>query len=426
MDRGDVTMRLTHVTILALIASMTSGCLSDGGALEVIEPIWANDIVPIVESSCLPCHRAGGSVGLELDTCDAFVRHGNAVLVALHDGTMPPGSVDRSGDCGEYRSYKPVTPAEIGTITRFLATAEETGEKDVEAVSALSAAKGTALALALPRYTPSTKDDDHRCFVVHRPADSGDMMTALGIERLSTSSLHHLMIFSLPTASAVGHAHALDDEDEKPGYPCEGHPRVAATELLSVWTPGQGTIAFPPNTGVAIGGPALLVQAHFHVEGQFDDDHPPPAEELAVVLYTADEVATVMRPVPIAASGFSLPPGERRVEFSLTRPSPFAGPVVVHGVFPHMHTLGASIRLEVASGQPDEAAGQCLAQSVRWRFDWQDTAFFAKPKLLAPSTPLTLRCAWDTRGRDEVTRWGEGSLDEMCSLFLFVSAADAG
>ena len=49
------------------------------------------NIVPIVESSCLPCHRAGGSVGLELDTRDAFVRHGNAVLVALHDGTMPPG-----------------------------------------------------------------------------------------------------------------------------------------------------------------------------------------------------------------------------------------------------------------------------------------------------------------------------------------------
>ena len=98
-------------------------------------------------------------------------------------------------------------------------------------------------------------------------------------------------------------------------------------------------------------------------------------------------------------------------------PAPFPDDVTVHGVFPHMHTLGKSVTLEVEA----DGETECLARSARWRFDWQDTAFFDTPISLAASTRLDLTCVWDTSERLEVTRWGEDSFDEMCTIFLFVS-----
>jgi hypothetical protein len=363
---------------------------------------------------------------LVLDSRDAFLRQGNAVMSALYSGMMPPGSVDRSGTCGEYRGYKPVTPEDIDVIAAFLDAAVVTDHKDVHAVSRFAAPQGTPEGYLLPRYVPSAEGDDHRCFVLSTSPAAGPVLTAIDIEREPTSALHHLMLFSLPSPSAVAHAQALESEEPAAGFPCEGHPRVAGTELLSVWTPGQGTISFPADTGVAMRGSVLLVQAHFHVEEQVETHPDLREEELSVILYTAHDVPTTIRPIPIAASGFTLPPGEERVEFTLSQFTPFSEPVIVHGVFPHMHALGSSVSLTMGSEEQTEGEAKCLAQSARWRFDWQDTAFFETAISLAPSTPLTLHCVWDTRGRSEATHWGEGSLDEMCTLFLFVSSAQNG
>jgi len=289
--------------------------------------------------------------------------------------------------------------------------------------------------MALPRYAPDVHADDHRCFIMDAPEDSGPILTGLGVRTQSGSALHHLMMFSLPFPASVDHAHGLDAQDDKPGFPCEGHPQIFGSELLSVWTPGQGTVTFPSGTGVAMENRVVLVQTHFHVEDPtVEADRPDRRPEMVLkhgtarsevvtlTLHTADHVPTLMRPVPIAATTFTLPPGREHADVSLSGPAPFPESVVVHGVFPHMHTTGSTIRLD--TGADDET--QCLTQSTRWRFGQQDTAFFKTPKVLDPSTPLTLSCTWDTRHRRHETHWGEDSLDEMCTVFLFVSTVGGG
>ncbi|WP_434428065.1 hypothetical protein [Nannocystis pusilla] len=86
------------------------------------------------------------------------------------------------------------------------------------------------------------------------------------------------------------------------------------------------------------------------------------------------------------------------------------------GLFPHMHTLGRTLEL----GRTGPSGAGCLVRVPRWDFHWQRLYFYDQPVRLDPADLLTLRCSYDTRSRDEVTRWGEGTQDEMCVAGLLV------
>jgi hypothetical protein len=372
---------------------------------------WQKDVAPLVERSCLPCHSEGSGQKPTLDNEVDFLAHGAAALMAMETGWMPPFSVDRTGSCGDFSGPRPPNSEEIERVAAFLAGPETHGVGE-PARGSIPLPRGQAHPVQLPSIEMPTQGDDHRCFVVPGEWPVGAALTGLGVERSEKSALHHLMLFSLPTATALGQAQALDDADPAPGFSCEGHPRVSGAELGAVWTPGQGVLKMPHETGVDLGTAGVVIQLHLHARGTTSTQ-----EEVNVTLFVDDEVPTRIRPRPFAITGFSLPPQRESVVETRTFASPFGAETTVYGVFPHMHQVGSSLRLSVQDG----GSKSCFAQSSTWRFDWQDTAFFKEPKTLGPQHDLTLQCRWDTRNRRETTRWGEGSEDEMCTIFLFVA-----
>ena len=98
--------------------------------------------------------------------------------------------------------------------------------------------------------------------------------------------------------------------------------------------------------------------------------------------------------------------------------SDLRAPVDVLGWFPHMHTLGDTIRMEKIAGDPDDDA--CMGDVPRWDFHWQELAFYEEPLTLTPQDAVALTCTWDTSDRTETTTFGEGTQDEMCVAFLYV------
>ena len=97
----------------------------------------------------------------------------------------------------------------------------------------------------------------------------------------------------------------------------------------------------------------------------------------------------------------------------------FLGVYNVWGVFPHMHTLGRKLRAEVDHANQTT----CLVDVPRWDFNWQQGYFYADgPKLAGGGDMLRIACTHDTTSRGEPTTWGEGTNDEMCLAFLYVSA----
>ena len=92
-------------------------------------------------------------------------------------------------------------------------------------------------------------------------------------------------------------------------------------------------------------------------------------------------------------------------------------PLTIYAINAHMHTRGtrAAVALERAGGRRE-----CMLEIPRWNFHWQRVYGFAKPKVLQPGERMSLECHWQNDG-ETALNWGEGTGDEMCVAFAYVS-----
>jgi len=88
-------------------------------------------------------------------------------------------------------------------------------------------------------------------------------------------------------------------------------------------------------------------------------------------------------------------------------------------ILPHMHLLGSSI--SVTATLPDGAT-KPLIRIPRWDFNWQQGYFYeGGPKVVGGGDMLRISCTYDTMDKGTPTMWGEGTDDEMCLAFMYVS-----
>ena len=88
----------------------------------------------------------------------------------------------------------------------------------------------------------------------------------------------------------------------------------------------------------------------------------------------------------------------------------------VLALYPHMHRAGVALRL--ARARDDS----CMLDVPSWRYGAQELVRPATPLRVSAREPLSLSCTWDVADREGETVFGEGTDDEMCTVFLFVAA----
>src|SRR5690606_9463938 len=95
----------------------------------------------------------------------------------------------------------------------------------------------------------------------------------------------------------------------------------------------------------------------------------------------------------------------------------------IWAVAPHMHTLGRRALVEV---EHTDGSKTCLLDIPDWDFDWQQFYFFDSPRGIPVERGDTVRfsCTWDNTSNREV-RWGDGTEDEMCIAYAFVTGGHA-
>ena len=80
-------------------------------------------------------------------------------------------------------------------------------------------------------------------------------------------------------------------------------------------------------------------------------------------------------------------------------------------------SLGNVTKAGAVSVTADE---ECLVNVPAWDFNWQQLYQFSQPLALKPGTRLKLSCTWDN-GSDKTVRWGEGTDDEMCLNYFYLT-----
>ena len=376
---------------------------------------------PILARHCEHCHVAGGIAPLALDSYDDARTF--SALIASQTGhrVMPPYPADNSGDCNTFRDARWLSDDDIATLAAWHDGGALEGDPNTPPpqVPPLPTLTGDVRQVVMPEpYTPDANmPDDYRCFVVDNPAtgDGDSFITGYDVRPGDARIVHHVVVFAPNSADAVAQAETKDAADPGPGYQCFGTAQVDA-EIAAAWAPGGGAQQFPDNTGVKIKtGGKLVLQVHYNTLAA-----PGAADTTSVDLAIATAGITAAEFVPLVNTDLNLPPGQSSVPTTTNTSLAdhgYTGTVKVHGVFPHMHLLGRTLKLTAEHNGADI----CLVDVPRWDFHWQFLYFYDQPGTLAADTPLTLDCGFDTTTRQTPTGWGEGTGDEMCVAGLWVS-----
>ncbi|MBN8615429.1 MAG: hypothetical protein J0L92_32840 [Deltaproteobacteria bacterium] len=413
-----------------VLAAMTLGACEapseprDAGAdAPFASTTYYGEVRPILATHCEGCHVEGGIAPIPLDSYAAALPLAGRIAEVTRARTMPPFLADNEGGCNTYRDARWLSETEIATLESWARGGALEGDPGTPPPEPreLPHLHGDVRTLDIGvAYTPSTeRPDDYRCFLVEPPATE-DLyyVTGFDVHPGNARIAHHVIVFHPANDEAIAEARALEAMDETPGYECFGAAGVRAA-AVAAWAPGGGATFFPDGTGVQLrGGRPLIVQMHYNT---LASDGAP--DRTRVDLEVATAGVSPGRFLPLADLALTLPARMEEVGWETTlRVADYTmvrTPFRVRGVFPHMHTLGRSLEIEVERA---DGSRSCLVDVPRWDFDWQMLYFYEGEGIeVRPDEPITIRCTYDTRTRDMETRWGEGTQDEMCVAGLFVT-----
>ena len=385
-------------------------------------PTWFRDVSPLVDRECAQCHVDGGIAPFPLETYEDAVDMAPLLAHVTAERTMPPWGVDNSGACNTFVDARWLTDDEIALFQRWLDAGAPAGDPADAPAPAEQQGGLTRVDASVDMgvaYTPRGElSDDYRCFVVDPGLATKKYLTAFEVKPGRTETVHHIILYSLDDADTEASAVALDDAEPGPGYTCFGSAEVdGSSRFIAGWAPGTPVTRYPEGTGVELkANRKLVMQVHYNtLNGLF-------ADRSAIDLELSDD-AKPAHIIPVADFDFEAPPGQ--ADFVTTEEwdlASFGVPIslTVHGVFPHMHTLGTTLRVELEH----EGATSCLVDVPRWDFHWQQFYFYERPLLVGPTDKVRIACGYDTTSRDAPVTWGEGTMDEMCLNFLYVTVAD--
>jgi hypothetical protein len=381
--------------------------VGDGGVPPGRELTWYRDVLPIVQVQCQECHAAGGVAPFALETY-AEARQLHTVMASAVAGRrMPPWMPDES--CVSYTGSRRLSQAQIDTLVAWSNAGAPEGNP-ADAPPPPTRGGGLpwvdATLNASADYTPtSNPTDDYRCLILD-PALS-QTRDVIGYDILPgvRAQVHHVILYIAPRTSAQ----SKDASQAGPGWTCYGGPGVGSSKMLGGWVPGSGVTRFPTGTGIRLQTSEVLVmQVHYNTAERL----PQPDRTVTKLQYSEQPVAKVATFVALGDGTFSIPP--RAEGYSTSNTLNAAANATVYGVLPHMHTLGKSIRVENTS------ASQCYIQIPRWDFHWQQLYFFEQPLRVTSGNTLKLTCTWDNF-TDRTVTWGEGTEDEMCLNYFYVT-----
>lgn len=390
----------------------------NGGQAQVT---YHKDVAPLLSRNCLSCHQTGGMAPFALDTYAAAARYANAMRDSTAAHHMPPFLADVKANCEPLREVRVLSDSEINLLAAWVEQGSAEGTPPstppTSPVPPSLPREDAVLRLTEP-YTPvgsaAYPQDDYRCFVVDPGTKTDQFLTGYQVRPGNQAMVHHVITYALNTDSAETAASAADQADPAPGYACFGGSQVEIGDapMVGGWAPGASITQFPPGTGVRLVGlRKMVVQIHYNLATVQGTD------QSEVALQFADTPVTEAVILPLSARDMVLPPGQAETSIVANSPA-LSAPVKIHGVFPHMHTLGKSLLVEKRA-IPDTT--QCLVTIPRWDFNWQQFFFFANPVLMSGTDTARLTCTYDTSTRTSPVMWGEGTQDEMCLNFFYVT-----
>ena len=417
-----------HVRAAAIVCAMAAGfaalpaCGSDDGP-PPSDAVYYGEVQRIIQDNCSECHSANADrlAPFPLVTYEDAVAASKAwpMAFAVMNRVMPPYYATNDGSC-QTLTTKWLTDTEMSTLVGWINSAEH------PAGDVANSVPPPAQPPALPAvdatidiggdYTPDRAQiDDYRCFVVDPlgGAAAERFVTGAHVRPSNFTVAHHVIVFTLDSPESEAEAIAKDTADPGLGFACSaGGPTDEGATFLVGWAPGNQAQLFPEGTGIPVNtSRKMVVQVHYNL-----DNSDGGVDHTKIDLDLADDVAYRGAMIPVRGD-VNLPPrtadapasGSRKLQNNL-------GALRVWGALLHMHQRGIAAEVSVEGSQP-----ACLADLDMWSFHWQHYYPYESPVSVRGGDTLKVTCHFDTTGDALPVTWGEGSADEMCLAYLYIS-----
>ncbi|WP_158501910.1 hypothetical protein [Vitiosangium sp. GDMCC 1.1324] len=389
----------------------------DGGPVS-----WHRDVLPILQNRCQGCHTDNGVAPFSLETYDQASGMHAALASSIQARRMPPWMPAEGPH--RFRDSRRLTQGEVDILSAWSEQgAPEGNPQDTppprEPAPPLEWTDLT-VGPAVP-YTPKdTAADDYHCFLLDPHLERGRDLIGFEVMPGVKQQVHHVLLFAAPRKAAL----ARDAREAEPGWTCFGDSGVDNESLLGAWAPGSPPTRYPEGTGVSVAADSVLVmQVHYNISQRSTE--PPQgitASDVSAMHGEARPDLTRMalqfsrEPVAKPASLYALVDGDFAIPAGATGYTHHAKQYVpagtLWGVLPHMHTKGRRITVE--------KGGDSLIEIPAWDFHWQQMYFYKKPLEVPLFSQLKLTCTWDNP-TSRTVRWGEGTDDEMCLAYLYMT-----
>ena len=378
------------------------GCLIRFRALESADLSFSNSVVPILKRHCLSCHREGGAAPFAMDSYRTVYGWAPMMREVVRTRRMPPWSLDPH--VGEFSSPSLLTPDEERVLLGWI----DAGSPRRTSEDPLAAEKATVpseWALGEPdlivefeeQKIPATGRIPYRYLKADFGNDRPVWVRAAEIQGTDVEVIHHAFAFLT-----------------------RGKPRDIYRwyrHLFASYAPGIGPEIFPEGTARRVRpGSEVLLQVHYTPTGRPTTDRP------RMAVYFADQPPwKLYETTALFPWRISIPPRARRFPIRIRKQMEES--ILLHGLRPHMHYRGKSIRVWATT--PDGTREQLL-NVPNYSFDWQSFYTLSEPKSLPAGTILEAEAIFDNSQQNrfnpdpaDTVRWGSQDEDEMLLVYLF-------
>lgn len=411
-------------------------------------PTYHRDIEPLFDKHCNGCHSPGGVGGLVLDGSNELTP---LILAKVDAGMMPPWPPG------------PLSPGLVGDLSlsqqdtaalhAWAAAGSPQGNADDYLAPAMvqRPAPSLILRMAAPFKPTRGQADQYRCFVL--PGLAGGWIAALEWQLGHPAAAHHVGGVVVDAAGlALLRARGLDGSG---GFDCptDFGPAPTIAGLSSTGTGPMPGFTLPPDAGIAAAaGGAIVMQIHY-----LPDAVPAAGDVSGVALWldSAPRKPVVefqfVAPVEVpCGTGVSRDPSNRcsrqwafdhdglrspaqsesdsnlalvrcgqtleghykRLPWQKELGASFPVPADCQATFPisgsllgvhlHMHTRGASGRIEV---QRQDGTWQIALDIPHWRWPWEAAYLLRDPIPIKAGQPVRVSCVIDN---GTAFQWGAG------------------
>lgn len=403
--------------ITSTAALFVSGCGPLGSTSET-SPVYYGQVETILQDKCVSCHFTGGLAPFPLETYEQVRDMASVVADSVRAGRMPPWPPAQ--ECWPLATPRALSEEQklqlLGWLEGEQAPGDEAKHRPIpeEDINILGEPQ-KVVQMEVP-FVPSTVEDEYRCFTMDPKLEQDIFLTATAVQPGNDAIVHHVVLFEDPTGASL----AMDAEDERAGYDCEGG---AGEDMVNLgnWVPGDGPDVLPAGTGLRLHtGSRLVMQVHYHARGTEQVD------QTSVGLYLSeDETLLAADYIRVGNRNFTIPAGSPY--YVVTAEFRFPSDGWVWGAGGHMHLLGQEIYVEY---QPENEPTQCMLHIPDWDFGWQGNYFFEQAISVRFGERMRVTCLFDNSEKNpdnpnvppRDVSWGESSNDEMCVSGIYYVA----